>query len=72
MNANAVHNVLNFFGLIVSALLLYDWTLLGLTPAQAAAVSAGVMLADKVIKIGINIGRDGPAGLFKPQPPVEK
>ena len=72
MNSNAVHNFLNLIGLIIGALITYDWSQLGLSPEVAATVAGGVLLADKIIKIGINITRDGITGLFKPQPPVER
>lgn len=72
MNANAIHNVLNLVGLIIGALLTYDWTLLGLSPESAAFVAGWVLFGDKVIKLAMNIVRDGFGGLFKVQPPVEK
>ena len=72
MNTNALHNILNLIGLIVGALLSYDWTQLGLDAEQAARIAAGALLADKVIKFAINILRDGIGGLFMVQPPVEK
>jgi hypothetical protein len=71
VNTNLIHNVLNFVGLLVGALLTYDWTQLGLTAEQAAFVAAWVLTGDKVIKLAINIVRDGFGGLFKTQPPVE-
>ena len=71
MNTNAIHNVLNFIGFIVAALITYDWTQLGLTAESAAAIAGWVLLGDKVIKIGMNIFRDGLGGLFKVQPPVQ-
>lgn len=70
MNTNAIHNILNFVGLIVGALITYDWTALGLNATSAAAVAGGVLLADKVIKLAMNLFRDGVGGLFKAQPPV--
>ncbi|MFA7602513.1 MAG: hypothetical protein WCY29_05840 [Novosphingobium sp.] len=71
MNTNLIHNILNVVGLVIGALIAYDWTLLGL-PASTAAIVAGVVLmADKIIKLGINITRDGVSGLVKNQPPVE-
>lgn len=72
MNSNAVHNVLNLIGLLVGALITYDWTSLGLSAEMAAMVAGAVLLADKIIKLAINILRDGVNGLFKPQPPVLK
>ena len=72
MNANAFHNILNLIGLIVASLVLYDWTQLGLSAETAATVTAGLLLADKIIKFAMNIFRDGITGLWKVQPPVEK
>lgn len=72
MNANMIHNILNLLGLIVASLILYDWTALGLSPSTAATVTAGVLLADKVIKLAMNVTRDGVGGLWKVQPPVER
>lgn len=71
-NTNALHNILNLIGLVVGALLTFDWAGLGLSAPVAAAIASGVLLADKVIKLAINITRDGIGGLFKPQPPVIK
>lgn len=72
MNANMVHNILNFIGLLVAALLTYDWTQLGLTAEQAILVAGWVLLADKIIKLSMNLFRDGFSGLFKVQPPVNE
>lgn len=70
MNTNLLHNILNLLGLIVGALVFYDWAALGLDATTAAAISSGFLLADKVIKLSINILRDGVGGLVKVQPPV--
>jgi hypothetical protein len=72
INTNMIHNILNLIGLIVGALITFDWAQLGLDPAVAATIAGGVLLADKIIKLGMNITRDGLNGLFKPQPPVAK
>jgi hypothetical protein len=72
MNTNAFHNILNLIGLIVGSLITFDWAGLGLSPAVAATIAGGVLLADKVIKLAMNITRDGIGGLFKVQPPVLK
>lgn len=71
MNANAFHNILNFIGLIFAAVLTYDWTQLGFTAEQAVVIAGWVLLGDRLIKIGMNLFRDGPGGLFKVQPPVD-
>lgn len=70
MNTNMIHNILNLIGLIVGALITFDWQSLGFTAEQAALVAGWVLLGDKVIKLLMNIMRDGMGGLFKPQPPV--
>lgn len=71
MNTNAIHNILNFFGLIVGALITFDWASLGMSPETAAFFAGAVLLADKIIKLAMNIFRDGFGGLFKTQPPVQ-
>ena len=70
MNSNLFHNLLNVVGLVVGTLIAFDWATLGLDPVTAAKVAGGVLLADKVIKLGINITRDGVTGRVKNQPPV--
>lgn len=72
MNTNALHNILNLIGLIVGSLITFDWAGLGLSPEVAAMIAGGVLLADKVIKLAINVTRDGVGGLFAQQPPVVK
>lgn len=72
LNSNSVHNFLNLIGLIVGVLLTYDWTQMGFTAEQAALVAGWVLISDKVIKLAMNITRDGLGGLWKRQPPVEK
>lgn len=70
MNANMIHNILNLIGLIIGALLTFDWTTLGFTAEQAVIFAGWVLLADKVVKLGMNITRDGIGGLWRVQPPV--
>lgn len=72
MNTNLIHNILNLIGLIIGALITFDWTQLGLTAEQAALFAGWVLIGDKLIKFVMNIWRDGLAGLAKEQPPVEK
>lgn len=71
MNTNLMHNILNLIGLIIGALITFDWTALGFTAEQAALFAGWVLVGDKVIKLAMNITRDGLTGLAKPQPPVE-
>ena len=70
MNTNAIHNILNILGLIIGALLVYDWNAI-FSPTVAASVAAWLLFGDKAIKLAINIMRDGLGGLFKYQPPVQ-
>lgn len=72
MNTNAIHNILNLIGLIIGALITFDWTALGFSAEQAALFAGWVLIADKVIKLLINVARDGLSGLFKAQPPVQR
>jgi len=66
------HNFLNIVGLIIGAFITFDWTSLGFTAEQAALFAGWVLIGDKVIKLGMNITRDGLTGLVAPQPPVQK
>lgn len=70
MNTNLAHNVLNIIGLVIGVLLSVDWAGVGLDAETAARIAAGVLVADKVVKLAINVARDGVAGLAKKQPPV--
>jgi hypothetical protein len=71
MNTNLVHNLLNLIGLVIGALITFDWQALGFTAEQAALFAGWVLLGDKVIKFAMNIMRDGVTGLIKPQPPIQ-
>ena len=71
MNANMIHNILNLVGLIIGALITFDWTTLGFSAEQAVLFAGWVLLGDKIIKLAMNLFRDGPGGLFKVQPPVQ-
>ena len=71
MNANAIHNILNLLGLIIGSLLAFDWTSLGFTTEQGLFIASWFILGDKIIKLAMNLFRDGLGGLFKVQPPVQ-
>lgn len=71
MNTNAFHNLLNFVAGIIGIALATDWTVFGLDAATAAKVAAATLVLQNVVKLGINIYRDGVTGLVKEQPPVE-
>lgn len=72
MSTNAIHNLMNIAGLIIGTLVTFDWAGLGFSPEAAAMIAGWVLMGDKVIKIAMNIMRDGIGGLFKVQPPVVK
>lgn len=71
MNTNLIHNILNVLGVVVASLIAFDWTTFGFDPAVAAQIAGGVLLLQNVIKLGINVTRDGLGGLVKDQPPVQ-
>jgi hypothetical protein len=65
INTNAIHNLLNIAIAIVSAMAVFDWTVLFSQPT--AMVIVGILASAKTV---INVVRDGFAGLVKEQPPV--
>jgi hypothetical protein len=72
MNSNAVHNILNIAQVILGSLLTFDWTSIGTSTGTAGKIAGGLVLASSVVKLGINVFRDGLGGLTAPQPPVQK
>lgn len=70
MTTNAFHNLLNFVAGLIGIALAVDWTVFGLDAVTAAKVAAGTLIAQNVVKLAINIWRDGVTGLVKDQPPV--
>jgi hypothetical protein len=70
VNTNMIHNILNLIGLIIGALITFDWTTLGFSAEHAAIFAGAVLMADKIIKLAMNVLRDGVVGLFLRQPPV--
>lgn len=70
INTNMIHNVLNLVALLLAALIGYDWTQIGLTGEQAASLLAMLLAAQNILKLVLNVMRDGLLGLFKRQPPV--
>ncbi len=82
MNSNLVHNLINVVIILVAAITagLSAW---GCTTLATGAIDctastippqySGALIALLgVLKVAINIGRDGLGGLTKPQPPVQK
>ncbi|WP_275790582.1 hypothetical protein [Pararhizobium gei] len=72
MNSNLFHNILNLVAGIIGVLILTDWTALGFSTTTAAQIAAGTLIAQNVIKLTINVTRDGLTGLIKAQPPVKE
>lgn len=72
MNANLFHNILNIAFLIIGVLVTFDWTVFGFDAAVTVKIVGALVLVQSLLKLGINITRDGVAGLVKPQPPVAK
>jgi len=70
MNANAFHNLLNVLMLLFGTLVTFDWTMFGLDAKTALFVTGVVIITEKLLKIAVNIARDGVTGLTKVQPPV--
>ncbi|TCL70525.1 hypothetical protein [Rhizobium sp. BK251] len=81
-NSNLVHNLLNVAIILIAAitagLSAYGCTTLpnGSFDCTASTIppewSGFIIAALGVLKVVINIGRDGLTGLAKPQPPVQK
>lgn len=67
MNTNLLHNMLNAAIGAVVALHEIDWTAF-----FSAETSLKIVGGLAVLKILINLVRDGVTGLAKPQPPVER
>lgn len=72
MNANAFHNILNYLMLVVGILATQDWTQFGVNDDLALKIVAGLVLLGNVLKVTVNIMRDGITNQFKTQPPVEE
>lgn len=82
MNSNMFHNVSNIASLVLAgatAVLMasgcvtlptgnFDCSGSWINPAYTSAAVAGI----QVLKMAVNVVRDGFGGLFKPQPPVQK
>ncbi|WP_421591285.1 hypothetical protein [Shinella sp. M27] len=66
-NTNLLHNFLNVALVVIPALETFDWT--PFMSDQTALKVVGVL---GLLKIAVNVLRDGPTGLASPQPPVEK
>jgi hypothetical protein len=66
VNANLIHNILNFLLAIVGGLMAFDFS------AVVSSSTAGTIIAVlSGAKLVMNAMRDGLAGMAKPQPPVQ-
>lgn len=65
-NTNALHNAINIAVVVIPALEQFDWT-----PFMTDATALKVVGVLGLLKIAVNVVRDGPTGLVKPQPPVQ-
>lgn len=72
LNTNLLHNILNVLMLLFGSLITFDWTMLGLDARTALFVTGIIIISEKILKITVNIVRDGFSGLAKVQPPVEE
>jgi len=66
-NTNLWHNILNVLIVVVPSLEVFDWS-----PFFNDAVALKIVGVLGLLKIGINVWRDGVTGLGSPQPPVQK
>lgn len=72
MNTNAVHNMLNYFNALVGVLAVFDWAIFGVSAELTVKIVGGLVLLQSIIKVTMNITRDGFTGQFKEQPPVKQ
>lgn len=82
MNSNLFHNIANVASLVLSlgtVILLWSGcttTVTGSFDCGASfinpAYTTGAIAVLQTIKMGVNVVRDGVAGLTKPQPPVQQ
>lgn len=71
MNSNLFHNLTTLILLVLGAVATFDWTLLGAAPDIALKITGGIVMVSSVLKVIVNVSRDGVTGLVKKQPPVE-
>lgn len=67
LNTNTLHNIINVLVILIPALEQFDWS-----PFFTDAVALKIVGALGLAKILINVVRDGPTGLVRPQPPVTR
>lgn len=65
MNSNFAHNLLNGLMVLIPALEVFDWT-----PFFSMETSLKIVGGLGLLKLLINVVRDGFTGLTKEQPPV--
>lgn len=67
INTNMIHNFINVLLILIPALEQFDWT-----PFMSDSTAMKVVGVLGLLKIAVNVVRDGPTGLVAPQPPVQK
>lgn len=65
MNSNLAHNIINVLMILIPALAEFDWT-----PFFSMETSLKIVGGLGLLKLLINVVRDGFTGLTKEQPPV--
>ena len=77
MNTNAIHNLLNLIAGALGGALVASGCSLSLTGAFDCShssinpvITGGAIVLIVIVKLVMNVMRDGFAGLIKPQPPV--
>lgn len=66
MNTNLLHNIINVSMAVIAGLQALDWT--AFVSPETSVTIVGVLA---VLKLTINLWRDGLSGLIKDQPPVQ-
>ena len=70
MNTNFFHNLLNLLFGLIGVLVLTDWTAFGVQADTGVQIVGALLVVQNVLKLIINVSRDGVTGLVKEQPPV--
>lgn len=71
MNSNLFHNFITLVLLVLGAVVTFDWTTLGVSSELALQITGGIVMATSLLKVIVNVKRDGITGLVKKQPPVQ-
>jgi hypothetical protein len=66
LNLNTFHNAINLVLGVVGALMVFDWTVLGMTPQQMGAV-IGILAMVKLVANAVRDGLDAAIKITKPK-----